>query len=116
MHICPLLSLFSLPLPTLSSLTPRPHSLALQVDMYNFNMSLPPGRTYRYYTGTPLFAFGTGMSYTRFHLSTVTDNVTLACTVQNQGGYDGDEVVRCAGLGKFVWGWGGKGGRCVVCV
>ena len=25
------------------------------VDMYNFNMTKPPGRTYRYFTGIPLF-------------------------------------------------------------
>ena len=26
----------------------------------------PPGRSYRYYTGKPLFEFGTGLSLTNF--------------------------------------------------
>ena len=29
-----------------------------QVDFHDFAMAKPPGRTYKYYTGTPLFGFG----------------------------------------------------------
>ena len=32
-------------------------------DMLSFAMAAPPGRTHRYYTGTPQFAFGFGLSY-----------------------------------------------------
>ena len=31
----------------------------------------PPGRTHLYYTGTPEFAFGTGLSYSEFSLEMV---------------------------------------------
>ena len=44
-----------------------------EFDMLNFEMARAPGRTYRYYTGTPLFAFGTGLSYTTFALTLDTD-------------------------------------------
>ena len=32
-------------------------------DMLSFAMAAPPGRTHRYYTGTPQFPFGSGLSY-----------------------------------------------------
>ena len=32
-------------------------------DMLSFAMAAPPGRTHRYYTGTPQFPFGFGLSY-----------------------------------------------------
>ena len=68
-------------------------------------MSLPPGRTYRYYTGTPLFAYGTGLSLTTFTHSpcscsqrrgesdTVTVNFACFCTLKNTGYRNGDEVI-----------------------
>lgn len=30
------------------------------------SMRVSPGRTYKFYTGTPVYAFGTGLSYTTF--------------------------------------------------
>ncbi len=39
------------------------------MDMYDFSMTKNLGRTYRYFTGKPLFEFGQGLSYTQFKLS-----------------------------------------------
>jgi beta-glucosidase len=61
------------------------------------------GRTYMYDTHQPLFAFGHGLSYTRFEYSdiesdrtfiTEKDTVTLTVTVKNAGDVDSDEVVQ----------------------
>ena len=48
-----------------------PAAFAQQVSMFDMGMrpnatSGNPGRGYRFYTGTPVFAFGEGMSYTTF--------------------------------------------------
>jgi beta-glucosidase len=60
------------------------------------------GRTYRYYTGKPLWGFGFGLSYSTFKygavkLSSETLNagepVTATITVTNGGSLGGDEVV-----------------------
>jgi hypothetical protein len=40
-----------------------------KADFHSFAMSASPGRTYKYYTGTPLFTFGTGLSYSQFDVS-----------------------------------------------
>ena len=37
-----------------------------QISFFNMSMRAPPGRTYKFYTGTPVYAFGTGLSYTQF--------------------------------------------------
>nr|MCU0792811.1 fibronectin type III-like domain-contianing protein [Opitutaceae bacterium] len=55
------------------------------------------GRTYRYFEGTPLFAFGHGLSYTRFaYHDLVFDPATgtAIVVVANTGTRDGDEVVQ----------------------
>ncbi len=68
---------------------------------YNFRTKTG-GRTYRYFTGKPLWGFGYGLSYTSFKygpvkLSTDTlkagDPLTATVTVTNAGGVSGDEVV-----------------------
>ena len=64
------------------SVTMYPAAYTSQVSMYNFDMSLAPGRTYRYYTGAVLFPFGYGLSYTTFTYTPV----------------GGDRVVRLDGL------------------
>jgi hypothetical protein len=75
--------------------TMYPHDYINQQNMSNFDMSLAPGRTYRYYTGQPLFPFGHGLSYTSFGLSCVNSSAAYShtCTVVNTGSVAGDEVV-----------------------
>ena len=60
-------------------------------------------RTYRYYTGKPLWGFGYGLSYTSFKYGPVKlsaaqlkagDPLTAVVTVSNAGGVTGDEVVQ----------------------
>ena len=60
-------------------------------------------RTYRYFTGKPLYAFGHGLSYTQFEYSsaklaskTITANGTakVTFTIENAGKYDGDDVAQ----------------------
>ncbi|MGA2280781.1 MAG: glycoside hydrolase family 3 C-terminal domain-containing protein [Verrucomicrobiota bacterium] len=60
-------------------------------------------RTYRYFNGTPLYAFGHGLSYTRFKFQdgkldakTIPANgtVKVSFTVKNTGSRDGDEVAQ----------------------
>ena len=76
----------------------------LPVTFYRSEADLPDfrdygmdGRTYRYFAGQPLFAFGHGLSFTRI------DYLTLACdpsgatatvTLRNAGDRAGDEVVQ----------------------
>ncbi len=66
----------------------------------NYSMA---NRTYRYFTGTPLYSFGHGLSYTHFTYSRpslsskrVHADGTIAVTfnVQNAGARDGDEVAQ----------------------
>jgi beta-glucosidase len=61
------------------------------------------GRTYRYFTGRPLFPFGYGLSYTKFAYGKVTvpslaikagEPVTVSATVTNVGKRAGDEVAQ----------------------
>ncbi|WP_418661424.1 xylan 1,4-beta-xylosidase [Bacteroides ilei] len=82
----------------------------LPVTFYRNDSQLPDfedysmkNRTYRYFTGDPLFCFGHGLSYTQFNygeasLSSNTigkgKQVTLTIPVSNTGKYDGEEVVQ----------------------
>ena len=61
------------------------------------------GRTYKYFTGTPLYEFGYGLSYTTFAYKqalihnpelAISDSIRLSVTVSNTGKYDGDEVIQ----------------------
>ncbi|XP_071113743.1 uncharacterized protein [Haliotis cracherodii] len=60
-------------------------------------------KTYRYFTGQPLYPFGYGLSYSKFkytdfHIQPVKvkvgESVTITFKVTNLGPYDGDEVVQ----------------------
>ena len=60
-------------------------------------------RTYRYFRGTPLYAFGYGMSYTTFQYGKgklskssmkVDGKVTLTVPVTNTGKREGEEIVQ----------------------
>jgi beta-glucosidase len=69
----------------------------------DYNMTTSPGRTYRYYTGKPLFRFGYGLSYSKFKYSElvlsassieVCSSVSVKVSIQNIGGISGDEVIQ----------------------
>jgi len=72
-----------------------PANYISEVDLFNFDMSKPPGRTYRYYTGKPLWPFGYGLSLTTFGLTctAVQSPNQFSCNVMNTGSMKGDEVV-----------------------
>lgn len=69
-------------------------------DFENYNME---GRTYRYLKEEPLYSFGYGLSYTRFHYSSLNiepkkpengENIKVSVCVKNKGKIPGDEVVQ----------------------
>jgi beta-glucosidase len=80
----------------------------LPVTFYTGVDQLPPfesyamqGRTYRYFTGKPLYPFGYGLSYTHFAYSGLSlptsaveagQPMTASATVTNEGKVAGDEV------------------------
>ena len=82
----------------------------LPVTFYRSIEQLPPfenydmkGRTYRYFTGEPLYPFGHGLSYTRFEYSDLKlaraetakgEPIELSLNVRNAGKRAGDEVVQ----------------------
>jgi beta-glucosidase len=80
------------------------------VTFYRDTTDLPPfsdyrmaGRTYRFFSGKPLYPFGHGLSYTTFGYRnlrtsasafTAHDSVTVMVDVTNTGKRSGDEVVQ----------------------
>ncbi|HEX2311699.1 MAG TPA: glycoside hydrolase family 3 C-terminal domain-containing protein, partial [Vicinamibacterales bacterium] len=82
----------------------------LPVTFYKSVDQLPPfadysmqGRTYRFFSGEPLYPFGHGLSYTRFEYSnprvapaatSPSDAVDVAVDVRNTGARTGHEVVQ----------------------
>ena len=82
----------------------------LPVTFYRDTTDLPPfnnydmaGRTYRYFGGKPLYAFGHGLSYTTFRYSRLRTStaslsprgaITVTVDVTNTGKRAGDEVVQ----------------------
>jgi beta-glucosidase len=82
----------------------------LTVTFYRATADLPAftnysmaNRTYRYFSGKPLYAFGHGLSYTKFDFqggkleaSTMAANATakVTFTLANSGKVDGDEVAQ----------------------
>jgi len=71
-----------------------PGEFVNQVSMFDMNMrpnatAGTPGRTYRFYTGTPVYPFGSGMSYTTFSVSFDSDPIEIRYEdVQNNLGDD----------------------------
>jgi len=81
----------------------------LPVTYYNSIDQIPPfenydmkGKTYRFFTGEPLYPFGYGLSYTTFSYSNFVlpqslaagEKVKVSVTVTNTGKMTGDEVVQ----------------------
>ena len=68
-------------------------------DFENYDMT---NRTYRYFTGKPLFPFGYGLSYTTFNYgevqlpasAKVNETIKVSVPVTNSGKMDGDEIVQ----------------------
>jgi beta-glucosidase len=71
-------------------------------DLPDFTDYAMKNRTYRYFTGQPLFPFGYGLSYTTFKYSKLKidksahagDTVHVSVAVKNTGKMAGDEVVQ----------------------
>jgi beta-glucosidase len=82
----------------------------LTVTFYRATTDLPAftnyamaDRTYRYYNGKPLYAFGHGLSYTKFDFQSgklaskkisANETAKVTFTVKNNGKVDGDEVAQ----------------------
>ncbi len=82
----------------------------LPITFYRSDSDLPPfedyamsNRTYRFFSGKPLYAFGHGLSYTTFDykrlalsstLAKSGDSIIVNVTVKNTGERDGDEVIQ----------------------
>ncbi|MEK6650992.1 MAG: glycoside hydrolase family 3 C-terminal domain-containing protein [Bacteroidota bacterium] len=81
----------------------------LPVTAYRSVAQLPPfsdyamkGRTYRYFSGEPLYPFGYGLSYTRFRYSDLRlpanvetgHDIVVSAAVENAGSMQGEEVAQ----------------------
>jgi len=79
----------------------------LPLTFYKGMEQLPPfddyditkGRTYKYFTGDPLYPFGYGLSYTSFDYSRLRvrdceEGVEVSFDLKNSGSRDGDEVAQ----------------------
>lgn len=70
-------------------------------DLPDFEDYTMANRTYRYFTGTPLYPFGFGLSYTTFQYTPLTveilpesSSVRVKASISNTGKETGDEVVQ----------------------
>jgi beta-glucosidase len=70
-------------------------------DLPDFEDYSMKNRTYRYFTGTPIYPFGYGLSYTTFKYESIdltpasgNKSITVKATVTNTGTRVGDEVVQ----------------------
>jgi len=83
-----------------------PASFVNTTKFEDMAMTAGEGRTYRFYTGTPLWDFGFGLSFTEFAMTTPSSSIvlgtgfaaaeaaTITVQVQNVGNVSGDEVVQ----------------------
>jgi hypothetical protein len=63
-----------------------PASYVDQVSMFDMSMrpsSTNPGRTYKFYTGQPIFEFGFGLSYTTFSYVWYNDSTSVSYSIQS---------------------------------
>ena len=73
------------------------HSVSDLPDFNDYNIK--NNHTYMYYTGQPLYAFGYGLSYTKFdyrklNIAQDEENVVVTFDIRNNGKRDGDEVAQ----------------------
>lgn len=84
-----------------ATMTIYPAAYADAISLFEYSMSAPPGRSYKYYDGSvgaPLVRFGEGMSYSTFQVACTNgsqdnDVITIGCNISNIAGPDGDEVL-----------------------
>ena len=89
----------------------------LPVTFYKSTDQLPDfddyhitNQTYRYFSDTPLYPFGYGLSYTTFQYSNLTtekitgDSLRITAKVTNTGNREGDEVVQVYASSKYTAG------------
>jgi hypothetical protein len=72
-----------------------PASYVDQVNMTDMSMrpsSINPGRTYKFYTGQPIFQFGFGLSYTTFSYGWYNDSTTISYSIQSLMKYNYDKL------------------------
>jgi beta-glucosidase len=76
---------------------------ASTADLPDFRDYSMNNRTYRYFNGKPQFAFGHGLSYTKFKFEdgkldskkiSADSTVKVSLTIKNSGSRDGDEVAQ----------------------
>ena len=73
-----------------------PSSYVTSVSMFDMRMrpsSTNPGRTYKFYTGTPVYEFGSGLSYTTFAYSTDSAMMAASIPLETRRNAHGDRLV-----------------------